>query len=61
MLESYIRSQQEQQSMIAQEQDGHLEDLHESASRLNLMAGAIGEEIEDQGRCVVLVLCFDVV
>ena len=50
VIADFIRSQQQRQQVLRETQDEHLEDLHESATRLNVMAGTIGDEIEDQGR-----------
>jgi len=47
---NFVAHQQQQQQLIIQEQDGHLEDLHDSATRLNIMADNIHDEIEDQNR-----------
>mmetsp|Transcript_1832 Transcript_1832/g.2134 ORF Transcript_1832/g.2134 Transcript_1832/m.2134 type:complete len:271 (+) Transcript_1832:161-973(+) len=47
---NFVAHQQQQQELIIQEQDGHLDDLHQSASRLNVLAENIHDEIEDQNR-----------
>mmetsp|Transcript_10547 Transcript_10547/g.17215 ORF Transcript_10547/g.17215 Transcript_10547/m.17215 type:complete len:254 (+) Transcript_10547:566-1327(+) len=45
---SFIENQQMQQMQVMRQQDEHLDELEQGASRLGYMATAIGEEIDSQ-------------